>query len=82
MRRGTRRTLDIMQEEQQLAARSNQQILSPGYGLAVAGSALVTAETAYEKSRSEMRRATASIPEEFGISITDSKTGVVEASHP
>jgi outer membrane protein TolC len=76
------RTLDIMQKEQQLGAGSNQQTLSAEHDLAVAESALVTAETAYEKSRIEMRRATGSILEEYGISIADAKTGVVEASHP
>jgi hypothetical protein len=44
--------------------------------------AVVTTETAYEKSRVEMRRATGSILEEYGISTSDVKTGVVEASHP
>jgi outer membrane protein TolC len=76
------RTLDIMQKEQQLGAGSNQQTLSAEHDLAVAESALVTAETAYEKSRIEVRRATGSILEEYGISIADAKTGVVEASHP
>jgi outer membrane protein TolC len=78
----SQRTLDIMQKEQQLGAGSNQQTLSAEHDLAVAESALVTAETAYEKSRIEMRRATGSILEEYGISIADAKTGVVEASHP
>jgi outer membrane protein TolC len=76
------RTFDIMQKEQQLGAGSNQQTLSAEHDLAVAESALVTAETTYEKSRIEMRRATGSILEEYGISIADAKTGVVEASHP
>ncbi len=82
VRRRTRRALDMMQKEQQLGAGSNQQTLSAEHDLAVAESALVTAETAYEKSRIEMRRATGSILEEYGISIADAKTGVVEASHP
>lgn len=75
------RTLDIMQKEQQLGAGSNQQTLSAEHDLAVADSALVTAETAYEKARIEVRRATGSILEEYGISIANAKTGVVEASH-
>jgi hypothetical protein len=66
----------MMQKEQQSRSGSNQQ------ALAVAESALVTAETAYEKSGIEVRRATGSILEEYGISIADAKTGVVEASHP
>jgi outer membrane protein TolC len=76
------RTLDIMQKEQQLGAGSNQQTLSAEHDLAVAESALVTAETAYEKSRIEVKRATGSILEEYGVSIADAKTGVVEDSHP
>jgi outer membrane protein TolC len=75
------RTLDIMQKEQKLGAGSNQQTLSSEHDLALADSALVTAETAYEKARIEVRRATGSILEQYGISIADAKTGVVEASH-
>ena len=45
------RTLDIMQKEQKLGAGSNQQTLSAEHDLAVAESALVTAQTAYEKAR-------------------------------
>jgi hypothetical protein len=56
--------------------------LSAEHDLAVAESALVTAETAYEKSRIEVKRATGSILEEYGVSIADAKTGVVEDSHP
>jgi len=71
------RTLDIMQKEQKLGAGSNQQTLTSEHDLAVAESALVTAETAYEKARIEVRRATGSILEEFGISIESTKTGTV-----
>lgn len=75
------RTLDIMQKEQKLGAGSNQQTLAAEHDLALAESALVTAETAYEKSRIEVRRATGSVLEEYGISIANAKTGIVEASH-
>ncbi len=73
------KTLDIMQKEQQLGAGSNQQTLSADHDLAVAESALVTAETAYEKARIEVRRATGTILEEYGISVADAMSGVVEA---
>jgi len=73
------RTLDIMQKEQKLGAGSNQQTLAAEHDLALAESALVTAETAYEKSRIEVKRATGSILEEYGISIADAKAGTVEA---
>jgi outer membrane protein TolC len=73
------KTLDIMQREQKLGAGSNQQTLSAQHDLSLAESALVVAETAYEKARIEVRRATGSILEEYGISIADAKAGVVEA---
>ena len=75
------KTLDIMQKEQKLGAGSNQQTLSAEHDLALAESALVTAETAYEKARIEVRRATGSILEEYGISIAAAKAGVVEEDH-
>jgi outer membrane protein TolC len=75
------RTLDIMQKEQKLGAGSNQQTLSAEHDLALAESALVAAETAYEKARIEVQRATGSVLEGYGISISDAKTGAVEASH-
>ena len=77
-----RRTLDIMQKEQKLGAGSNQQTLAAEHDLALADSALVTAETAYEKARIEVRRATGSVLEDYGISIANARTGVVEADHP
>jgi len=77
----SQRTLDIMQKEQKLGAGSNQQTLSAEHDLALADSALVTAETAYEKARIELHRATGSILEEYGVSIADAKSGTVEASH-
>ncbi len=74
------KTLDIMQKEQQLGAGSNQQTLSAEHDLAVAESALVAAETAYEKARIEVRRATGSVLEDYGISIDDARSGVVETA--
>lgn len=75
------RTLDIMQKEQKLGAGSNQQTLAAEHDLALADSALVTAETAYEKARIEVRRATGTVLEQYGISIADAKSGTVEAEH-
>ena len=75
------RTLDIMQKEQKLGAGSNQQTLAADHDLALAESALVTAETAYEKARIEVRRATGSVLEQYGISIADAQQGRVEAGH-
>lgn len=75
------RTLDIMQKEQKLGAGSNQQTLSSEHDLAVAESALVTAQTAYEKARIALKSATGSVLEDYGISIADAKTGVVQADN-
>jgi outer membrane protein TolC len=71
------RTLSIMQQEQKLGAGSNQQTLSAEHDLSVAESALVTAQTAYEKARIQLKSSTGSVLEEYGISIADAKTGVV-----
>ncbi len=75
------RTLDIMQKEQKLGAGSNQQTLSAEHDLSVAESALVTAQTAYEKARIQLKYSTGSVLEDYGISINDAKTGVVEADN-
>jgi outer membrane protein TolC len=75
------KTLDIMQKEQKFGVGSNQQTLSAEHDLSLADLALVTAETAYEKSRIEVRRATGSILEDYGISITDARSGVVEGDN-
>lgn len=73
------KTLNIMQQEQKLGAGSNQQTLSADNDLAQAESALVDAETAYEKARIELRRATGSILDDYGISIADAKYGTLSA---
>jgi outer membrane protein TolC len=65
------KTLDIMQEEQKLGAGSSQQTLESQHDLALSESALVAAETAYQKARIELRRATGSILEDYGISIAE-----------
>jgi len=70
-----------MQKEQELGAGSNQQTLAAEHDLALAESALVTAETAYEKARIELKRATGSVLEDYGISVAAGKTGDVEAGH-
>jgi len=73
------KTLGIMQQEQKLGAGSNQQTLSAENDLAQAESALVDAETAYEKARIELRRATGSILDDYGISIADARSGTLSA---
>jgi outer membrane protein TolC len=73
------KTLNIMQQEQKLGAGSNQQTLSADNDLAQAESALVNAETSYEKARIELRRATGSILDDYGISISDARSGTLSA---
>ena len=75
------KSLTIMQQEQKLGAGSNQQTLSAEHDLALADSALVAAETDFEKARVEMRRAAGSVLEDYGISIAAAKTGIVEDDH-
>ena len=75
------RTLDIMQKEQELGAGSNQQTLAAEHDLSLAESALVTAETAYEKARIELKRATGSVLEDYGISVANAKFSESEAGH-
>lgn len=75
------KTLEISVEEQKLGAGSNQQTLAAAHDLSLAESALVTAETAYEKARIELRRATGSVLEDYGISIAAARSGIVEDSH-
>ena len=76
------RTLDIMQKEQKLGAGSNQQTLAAEHDLSLAESALVTAETAYEKARIEVRRATGSVSRRVRhLDRTTQKPALVEANH-
>lgn len=75
------KTFSIMQQEQKLGAGSNQQTLAAEHDLALAESALVTAETAYEKARIELKRATGSVLEDYGISIAAARAGAVEEDH-
>jgi outer membrane protein TolC len=69
------KTLDIMQKEQKLGAGSNQQTLSAEHDLTVAESALVTAETGYEKARIDLMRAMGTVLEEFGITLETTHKG-------
>jgi outer membrane protein TolC len=75
------KSFSIMQQEQKLGAGSNQQTLAAEHDLALAESALVAAETAYEKARIEVRRASGSVLEDYGISIAAARAGTVEEDH-
>jgi outer membrane protein TolC len=73
-----KRGFEIMQQEQKLGAGSNQQTLAAEHDLGLAASALVAAETAYEKARIEVWRATGSVLEQYAISVADAKAGAVD----
>jgi hypothetical protein len=70
-----------MQRERRQGPGANQQTLSSEHDPAAAAPELVTAGTAYEKLRIEVRRATGMILESCGISIADAINGTVEADN-
>jgi len=71
------RTLEIEQKKLALGASTSLQVLQVGRDLTVAESNLVTATTAYAKSRVELDRAIGATLVNNGISIEDAETGVV-----
>lgn len=71
------RTFDITKQEQQLGAKSSLDTLAAQNALAVSASALYAAQTAYEKAKVDIDRATGETLERTGVSIDDAKTGVV-----
>ena len=72
-------TLEIEQKKLTLGASTSLQVLQVGRDLAVAESNLVTATTAYAKSRVELDRSIGATLVTNGISIDDAETGVVHA---
>ena len=73
------RTLEIEQKKLALGASTSLQVLQVGRDLTVAESNLVTATTAYAKSRVELDRAIGATLVNNGISIEDAETGNVHA---
>src|SRR5947209_2701846 len=73
------RTLEIEQKKLALGASTSLQVLQVGRDLAIAESNLVTATTAYAKSRVELDRAIGATIVNNGISIDDAESGVVHA---
>ncbi len=71
------RTFDITKQEQQLGAKSSVDTLNAATALAVAESALDTAQTANEKAKVDIDRAIGATLERTGVSIDDAKSGVV-----
>ena len=69
------KTFTIMQKEQTLGAGSSFQTLTAQRDLAVAELDLVNANTAYQKSKLELERATGTTLEDNGIQIQDAVNG-------
>ena len=70
-------TFDVTQQEQQLGAKSSSDTLAAQHDLSIAESLLVAAQTAYEKAKVDIDRATGETLEQTGVSIDDAKMGVV-----
>ena len=74
------RTFQITKKEQDLAAGSNYQTMTAQRDLALAELDLVTAMTAYAKSRVELDRATGATLEHNGVLLQDAINGKVSIS--
>lgn len=70
-------TFDITKQEQQLGSKSSLDTLAADHDLAVAESALFTAQAAYEQAKVYIDQATGETLERMGVSIDDAKAGVV-----
>jgi outer membrane protein TolC len=74
------KTFDITKQEQVLGAKSGADTLAAENVLAQAEQALDAAQTAYEKAKVDIDRATGETLERTGVSIDDAKLGVVTRS--
>jgi outer membrane protein TolC len=70
-------TFDVTQQEQQLGAKSSSDTLAAEHDLSIAESLLVAAQTASEKAKVDIDRATGETLQQTGVSIDDAKMGVV-----
>jgi outer membrane protein TolC len=70
-------TFDVTQQEQKLGAMSSSDTLAAEHALSLAESLLVAAQTAYEKAKVDIDRATGETLEQTGVSVDDAKIGVV-----
>jgi outer membrane protein TolC len=70
------RTFTITQKEQELGAGSSFQTLTAQRDLAVAELDLVTANTAYQKSKVELQRATGTTLADNGVQVQDAVDGI------
>ncbi len=71
------KTFDITKQEKQLGAKSGYDVLIADNSLAIAESALVAAQTAYEEAKVDIDRATGETLERMGVSIDAAKSGVI-----
>ncbi len=71
------KTFDITRQEQKLGAKSSYDAIVSQHELAIAESILAAAQTAYEKDKVDIDRATGETLERMGVSIDDAKTGIV-----
>jgi outer membrane protein TolC len=76
------KTFDITEKEQTLGAGSNYQTLTARRDLSAAESALVAAQTAYQKAKIEVDRAVGDTLDANAISIESAKTGIAPAANP
>jgi len=76
------KTFDVTKQEQQLGSKSSLDTLNADHDLAVAESALFTAQAAYEKRKVDIDRATGETLDRMGVSIDDAKSGVVTKTTP
>ena len=70
-------TFDVTKQEQDLGAKSPYDTLVAQHQLAIAESALAAAQTAYEKAKVDIDRATGETLIRMNVSIDDAKSGVV-----
>ena len=70
-------TFDVTEQERQLGAKSSSDALAAEHDLSLAESLLVAAQTAFEKAKVDIDRATGETLEQTGVSIDDAKMGVV-----
>ena len=71
------RTFQITGQEQKLGAKSAYDTLGAQHDLSIAESALVAAQTAYEKAKVDIDRAAGETLQRTGVSIDDAKAGIV-----
>ena len=71
------KTFDVAKQEQKLGAMSSYDTLSAETALAVAESALVSAQAAFEKAKVDIDRATGSTLDRMQVSLDDARSGVV-----